>query len=275
MLQTLHSFLVLLFAIVYLILGLVYMLIQQIVGLFSKKAKERMAYGYMHVGLNVVWHLTGVKLTVIGRENLPKADQPVLYVCNHRSIFDVIIGMTVYPGRVGCVAKDSLGKIPLLSYWMKQINCLFLDRTDIKAGVQMIQDAVALIKSGHSILIFPEGTRNHNEGTLLPMHGGSFKIAIRAGVPVVPVCMCNTGDVFEDHFPKCHGAKVTMVIGEPIDTKTLPIKERKELPERCAAFMQQCLDKYDILPKVPLPETKEETKETTDESKEHNDSKKL
>ncbi len=254
MLQTLHSFLVLLFAIVYLILGIVYMLIQVIVGLFSKKAKEHMAYGYMHLGLWCVWHLTGVKLTVIGKENLPKDGHPVLYVCNHRSIFDVIIGMTVYPGQVGVVAKDSLGKIPLLSYWMKQINCLFLDRQDIKAGIQMINDAVELVKQGHSMLIFPEGTRNHNEGTLLPMHGGSFKIAIKTGVPVVPVCITNTGDVFEDHFPKCHGAKVTMIIGEPIDTATLPVKERKNLPTRCAAFMQQCLDQYDILPKKPLPE---------------------
>ena len=105
------------------------------------------------------------------------------------------------------------------------------------------------MKAGKSVLIFPEGTRCHEEGTLLPFKGGSFKIAIRAGAPVIPVAFIGTGNVLEDHPMKVRKTPVTIVFGEPIETKELSIADRKLLHQRvedavAGMYQQYATDKW-------------------------------
>ena len=97
--------------------------------------------------------------TVIGEENVPK-DEPVLYIGNHRSYFDIVMTYIRVPRPTGYIAKIEMLKIPLLSHWMKYLHCLFLDRNDIKQGMKIILTAIDKVKSGISICVFPEGTRN-------------------------------------------------------------------------------------------------------------------
>ena len=84
---------------------------------------------------------------------------PVLYVGNHRSYFDIIIGYTLAKNNTGFVAKKSMEKLPFVSVWMKFINCQFLDRENIKEGLKTVLKCIDLVKGGTSIWIFPEGTR--------------------------------------------------------------------------------------------------------------------
>ena len=97
-----------------------------------------------------------------GLENIP-TDRAVLYVGNHRSYFDILVGYTTVPGLLGFVAKKEMLKIPLLSQWMVQVNCLFMDRQNVKEGLKTILQGIEKIKRGVSIWIFPEaretGTR--------------------------------------------------------------------------------------------------------------------
>ena len=79
--------------------------------------------------------MAGVTVEVRGYENIPQ-DRPVLYVGNHRSYFDILVGYTTVPGLMGFVAKKEMEKIPLLSKWMLNVNCLFLDRNNIKEGLK-------------------------------------------------------------------------------------------------------------------------------------------
>ena len=234
----LHALITLLSAVVFFLLGLPAGLVILITGLFSKAAAERMSYAFVRFGLRLVSAVSGSRVTVQGWENIPK-DRPVLFVANHRSIFDVILFFPKLPGRTVVIAKKELSKIAPLRFWMKRIHTIFLDRTDIKAGVQMVQDSVNYLKNGYNVLIFPEGTRSKKEGEFLPFHGGSFKIAIRSGALVVPVTIIGTGDIFEDHFPKLKAKKVTVIISPPIETQGMPIAERKTLPERCRDLMMQ------------------------------------
>ena len=101
------------------------------------------------------------------------------YIGNHRSYFDIVLSYSRCPIRTGYIAKKEMERYPLLSNWMRYLHCLFLDRKDIKQGLKTILTAIEKIKSGISICIFPEGTRNKNkdELELLPFHEGSFKIA--------------------------------------------------------------------------------------------------
>lgn len=77
--------------------------------------------------------------------------------------------------------------------------------------------------------IFPEGTRNREEGTLLPFKEGSFKIAEKGNVPIVPITIVNSASIFEDHFPKVKATTVIVEYGKPIYTKELEKETLKNL----------------------------------------------
>ena len=178
---------------------------------------------YIHVtwAFRVILFLSGVKVDVIGEENVPK-DTAVLYVGNHHGIFDVLVTYVRVPGLTGFVAKKEIEKVPVLRTWMRHLNCLFLDRKDLRAGAKMIIDAIQKIKSGVSIFIFPEGTRSKDENVTLPFHEGSFKIATKANCPIVPVVLTNTNRIFEDHFPWIKKTHVTLEYCEPIILDEMP-----------------------------------------------------
>ena len=172
--------------------------------------------------------VSGVTYEVQGLENIP-GDRAVLYVGNHRSYFDILIGYVTVPGLTGFVAKKEMLKIPFLREWMRMLNCLFLDRVDIKEGLKTILEGIEKVKSGVSIWIFPEGTRNENEdiSDLLTFHEGSLKIAQKSGCPVICVAITGTADIFERHLPFIKPSHVCIRYGEPIYIMDLPADKRK------------------------------------------------
>ncbi len=243
MISLLHTALVVIAVVLFLIIGIPVSALTWLVGKFNPDKREEMNFRWVQSGFRMVMFLTGGSVKVIGLENIPK-DRAVLFVSNHRSFFDTVIPGSHLPNRTAFVAKKETEKVPLLRDWMKRIHCFFLDREDIKNGVEMIDHTVSLIKSGVSVFICPEGTRNRREGTLLDFHGGSFKIAIRSGAPIIPVTQVFTGDILEDHFPKIKPAHVTIVYGEPIETAGIPIAQRKQIPDKCREIIETTYQKY-------------------------------
>lgn len=214
-----------------LLIGLVMHVITWIVGRFDQAACLRMRSSYMRLALKLLWVFGGGKATVIGTENIP-TDRAVLFVGNHRSIMDVVLAGHLIPVPVGFISKIELKKIPLLNLMMEDINCLFLDRKDDRQALKVILKAIELIKGGQSMFVFPEGTRSKVEGELLPFHAGSFKIATKPKVPVVPVTITGMGDVLEDHFPKLKRVPVVIEFAPPIETAAMSRDEIRELPDR-------------------------------------------
>ena len=119
--------------------------------------------------------------------------------------------------------------IPLLSDWMRNVNCLFLDRKNIREGVKAILEGVARVKAGVSIWIFPEGTRNEAEDylELMPFKEGSLKIAEKTGCPVIPVAITGTAEIYESHFPRITSSQVTIEFGKPFIIKGLEPEKKK------------------------------------------------
>ena len=179
----------------FLILSIPILIAEWILGKFNPRARDISSLRIVQGVFRFILLLTGLKLTVIGEENVPK-DQPVLYIPNHNSFFDILITYSRCPRLTGYVAKKSMEKIPLLSNWMKLLYCLFLDRDDIKAGLKTILKGIDQIKSGISMCIFPEGTRNKSGEKLLPFKEGSMKMAEKTGCPIIPVTLNNT-DVYK------------------------------------------------------------------------------
>lgn len=177
-----------------------------------------------------ILRVSGVKVQVKGLENIPK-DQAVLYVGNHRSYFDILVAYTTVPSLVGFVAKKEMRRYPLLSDWMVNVNCLFLDRSSPKEGLKMILEGIQKIKDGISVWIFPEGTRNRSDDILelLPFKEGSLKMAEKSGCPVIPVAISGTAEVFENHLPRICRANVVIEFGTPFYTRDLEPETKKRV----------------------------------------------
>lgn len=216
------------FVVLFLILSTPLMFVEWIIGKFNMDVKNRSSLAIVNWAFRCVIRLSGVKVIALGEENIPK-DTAVLYVGNHRSYYDIILTYVRVPRPTGYIAKKEMEKIPLLSIWMKHLHCLFLDRDNIKEGLKTILAAVEKAKSGISICIFPEGTRNKTADTFLPFHDGSFKIAEKAGIPIVPMTIVNSAAIFEDHLPKIKKAAVVISYGKPIYPDRLSKEEKRSM----------------------------------------------
>lgn len=241
----LRLFFVLVFLIVFFIISIPLYLVELILKRFNRHAMAASSQAIVATGFRIVLFISGVKRTVIGVENIPK-DEAVLYISNHRSYFDIITSYVYLPNLTGYMAKKEIGKIPFLSYWMHFIQCLFLDRNDIKQGLKTILKGIEQIKAGYSVFIAPEGTRNQGK-EMLPFREGSFKIAEKTGCAIIPVAITNTDAVFEKHMPRIRPAHVIIEFGKPIYPNELDKEQRKFLGSYVQNIIKDTLEKNDAL----------------------------
>lgn len=210
--------------------------------LFRKKYRHGtsvIAQRIVQYGFKFVMFFSGLKTVCLGLENVPK-DKAVLYVANHRSIIDVPVAYMTLPTLTGFVSKIEIKKIPFLSWWMELVNCLFLDRDDMRAGMKVILTAIESVKEGYSIFIAPEGTRNQGN-ELLPFKEGSLKIADKTNCLIIPVAISGTDDVFENSAPWVKKAVSVIEYGKPIDPTTLSKEERKSMGALCRDTITEML----------------------------------
>lgn len=211
----------------------------------KKDPKKQVAFSQAIVTkvLRIMLWIAGVKLECKGVEQVPK-DEPIMYIGNHRSYVDILVGYCTVPTLTGFVSKDSLRRVPCISRWMYFLKCLFLNREDGKQSLQVILKGIEQIKQGFSIFIMPEGTRNHGE-ELLPFHEGSFKLSTKTGCAIVPVAMKNTDKVVDNHFAWFRPIKVTVVYGAPVYPDSLEKEEKKFIGAYMQNIMKQMLENMD------------------------------
>ena len=229
---------------IYFILSLPIMGILWLVRKFITPKAELFMQRIVQFALWVVWHVSGVKLTTIGLENIPE-DQPVLFVGNHLSYFDVVIAYSQMKNRTIFIGKASLEKIPFLSWNMKFLRCLFIDRTNMRQGVKTIMEAAEMTKEGISVFIYPEGMRNTNgdELKLHTFHDGSFKVAQRGPCPIIPVAITNTANIFENHIPWIKATRVVIEYGKPVTWDELDKDTRKHIGDHFQQVILEMLRK--------------------------------
>ncbi len=239
---TLRSFLVLLFLFAYLVLLIPLHLVLRFIGIFNGDMRQKAANTLVYWAFKWELFQSGARIEVIGQENIPEG--AVLFVPNHRSYFDILLLHTTCTKRPGFVAKAEMDHYIGLNWWMRDIRCLFLDRDDIKSGFQMIKDGTELLKAGHSMVIFAEGTRNHKK-EMLPFKEGSIKMAERAGCPVVPVTLMNTDQLLEVRPGfSIKKADVKVIYGEPIYIQDLSREEKKKAGAYVQGIIADTIEKY-------------------------------
>ena len=234
--------LVIFFVISFLILFSPVMFVLWLIGYISPSAKDKASRAIIYCAFRFIRFIAGTKLIILGKENIP-SDTAVLYVGNHRSYFDIILGYTAVPGITGFIAKKEMNRYPLLRVWMRYIHCLFLDREDIRQGLQTILNGVEKVKSGISIFVFPEGTRNKSDDEFLPFKAGSLKIAEKSGCPIIPVAINHSDDIFEKHLPKIHKTTVVIEFGVPIYPASLDKESRKKLSDTVVTNIKTMYEK--------------------------------
>lgn len=236
-----RSFLVLLFLLIFAIISIPLYFIEFIIGKINPHLKVKSSQAIVVTAFKMILFLCGVKVTVKGKENIPK-EEAALFVFNHRSYFDILIGYTTVGKLAGFVAKKEMEKVPCISRWMRYLNCLFLDRENPREGLKTILQGIDLIKNGYSIFIAPEGTRNHGED-MLPFKEGSLKMAEKSGCPIVPVAMNNTDTLFEQHMPWVHKGHIIIEYCKPINLNEISKEDRKFLGNYVQNIIRETLDK--------------------------------
>lgn len=211
----------------FLIISIPVYFIALVIGLFNRRAKVSFSQKLAKICFTFVLFFAGTKRKVIGLENVPK-NEAVLYAANHRGFADIPVGYITLPTLTGFVAKKEMSKIPLMSWWMRNLNCLFLDRDDLKAGLKTILKGVEYLKEGYSMFIMPEGTRSQAT-EMLPFKEGSLKMAEKTGCAIIPVAITNSDAVFERQAPRVKKATVIMHYGEPIYPNNLDKEQKKHI----------------------------------------------
>ena len=152
-----------------------------------------------HIGyiMGLAAKSANVDLQVTGLENIPKEGSFMLYG-NHQGLFDVVAIAASCPRPLSVVYKKELSNVPILKQIYACTNSFAMDREDVRQSLTVIQNVTQQVKNGYPYLIFPEGTRSKLGNKMLPFHGGSFRCAVKAKCPVVPMAFINSFRVLDE-----------------------------------------------------------------------------
>lgn len=185
---------------------------------------------------------TGSEVTVEGLDFLPEG--PVLFVSNHEGNFDIPVILSNIPKPFGFISKKEVKKLPVIPTYMEDMNCVFIDRTDRRSALKSIADTAQKLKEGHSILIFPEGTRSKG-AELGEFKAGFMRIATDAQVPIVPIAIKGTADIMEKNNNTIKSAKVVLCVLEPIPAEQFSAMPSKEAIKLVRGVIEEALGRSD------------------------------
>ncbi len=190
---------------------------------------------HLYKWLNPLIDMAGVTFVAKGKEKIP-TDKAVIYTPNHTSAFDIPAIVLNAPAPPMFMAKKELGSLPMLKTWMDVLDCVFVDRKNKSSAHSSLQDAIDKVKTGRSLVVFPEGTRSKN-GELGEFRGGAMKIAMETGATVVPVLIEGARDRLEATGNVTAGT-VYVTFLDPIETEGLTKEDFFAMPQEIRRRIQ-------------------------------------
>jgi 1-acyl-sn-glycerol-3-phosphate acyltransferase len=183
------------------------------------------------------YRMAGIRVRVVGREQLEDG-RAYLFLSNHTSNLDPPIITNQLGRRIAIIAKKELFVIPFFGRAMRAGGFVALDRGDRMSAVKSVREAVHVLHSGMGMMAFPEGTRSP-DGRLLPFKKGAFHLAMAAGVPVVPITISGTHELWPKKSMKLRAGEVIVTFHEPIDPQHFA--NREELLEATRRAIESAL----------------------------------
>ena len=198
---------------------------------------------------------TGVHVTVEGLERVEPGTTYV-FVSNHQSIYDIPVIFASLPFQLRIIAKASLARFPVLGWHLTRGGHLFVDRDrPDRAGI--LSRWRALVSDGLSLIIFAEGTRSA-DGHTAPFKGGSFLLAIEAGLPIVPLAVIGTRNVMPKGRLRTEPASVRLVVTDPIAVAASADpspRDARVLAERVHGVVSAIVDARQFTPGSPYADS--------------------
>lgn len=198
-------------------------------------------------GVLFIVRAVGVRIRVEGRDKVPAG--VCVFVANHSSNADPPAVVSAIPRRISILVKHTLFRIPIVSHAFRLARFVPVDRTHRDAAIASVDAAIGYLREGTSFLIYPEGTRSA-DGRLLPFKKGSFVMAIKAGVPVVPISVVGAHRIMRKGELVIHPGEIVVRFGDPIDASAYTLDQRDALTERVHAAVAAGLP----LDQQPLPQ---------------------
>ncbi|CUH93727.1 lysophospholipid acyltransferase family protein [Herbinix luporum] len=161
-----------------------------------EKYDVKTRYDYLRKIVLTIIKRGRVKIRVTGLENLPKENGYIMFP-NHQGLFDALAIIQTHERPLATVMKKEVKDIFLLKQVIKLLQAEIIDREDIRQSMGVIKNMTRRVKSGENFIIFAEGTRSKDGNNLLPFKGGSFKSAMNAKCPIVPIALIDSYKVFD------------------------------------------------------------------------------
>ncbi len=172
--------------------------------------------GFVWSRLSLWLHWSPVK--IIGTEHLPKKGETYVVIANHQSMFDIFVlyGHVQLPFK--WVLKESLRHMPFIGKACEAAKFIFVDDSKVSSIASTMEQGKETLESGHSIFIFPEGSRTEN-GKVSKFKKGAFVMAHELNVPLLPITIDGAYDILPKHTWLPHPHRITLTIHAPISTK--------------------------------------------------------
>jgi 1-acyl-sn-glycerol-3-phosphate acyltransferase len=161
-----------------------------------------------------ILRMFGIRPAVQGFNRLDPA-RSYVFVSNHASMFDIPTVVAALKGNVNIVFKKELTRVPIWGWALRYGHFIMIDRSNARDAMQSIERAAQSIRNGNSVILFPEGTRT-KDGKLQSFKRGAFALAVKSGVPVVPLTINGTFKIMPKGSLKIRPADISVVIDEPI-----------------------------------------------------------
>ena len=187
----------------------------------------------------VIWS-TGIQYEIDGLDNL-NLDKQYIFMSNHASGLDIVLGVAAIPSNIVFLAKKELFRIPFFGWAMEAAGMIKIDRQNPEIARKSVSEAVeTLMHSSFSTLIYPEGTRSNGEELKKKKKGG-FILAIRTQLPVVPITILGAGNVLPKGTLAIKKSHIKIIIDNPIPTLEMDINDKDQLLQDCRKIINQNL----------------------------------
>ena len=206
---------------------------------FSFDPNGNIIHHYARWWAKITLLVSGVRVKVRGLGFINR-EMPYIYMANHQGSYDIFALLSCLPVQFRWIAKKELFAIPILGWAMRAANYISIDRSGRKKALESIEEAARKIRGGVSVVVFPEGTRSP-DGSIQPLKRGGFTLALKSGVPIIPITINGSRDVMPRESLRVRPGEIRITIDRAIEPVPYYLRNRNILMEKVRMVLERNL----------------------------------